>query len=228
MSIIRTSHHDFSIVSPPDMPWDERDTLVHHLVFSMYIKEVWKRGDAIIEGIYAKKRNRKRLLTNRLLRLIVRTIRRFAKFDTLRSTLEGLLFEQSTFLNTPTKYGDYLNFQLKGHRDVEFNLTQVYFNASAWECNPSARECNVSSFNLSFDDGDHVTPKDVAHLLLYFGMLDYMLKEIKSYLYKHVRGKNYWKHKTIRFMSSIQKSQRYVSGTLLEYLKHDCKVVSET
>jgi hypothetical protein len=128
----------------------------------------------------------------------------------LRSTLEGLLFEQADYLNTPTRSGEFVTFQLKGHH-ADFNLTQVYFNASAWD--------SSQSFEVSFDDGDHVTKKDVTHFLLYFGMLDYMIKEIRVYLMKHVRGNNYWKHKAFRYMSSIQKSQRYVVATLLDYLE---------
>jgi hypothetical protein len=93
--------HDYTIVSPPDLPWDERDALSQHLVFSMYVKQLYKLGTAVVEGIYARKRNERRLLTNKMLRFIVRTIRRFARFEVLRSSLEGLLFEQVAYLNAP-------------------------------------------------------------------------------------------------------------------------------
>jgi hypothetical protein len=174
----------------------------------MYVKEVWKRGEAIIEGIYAKKRNKKRLLLNKVLRLVVRTIRRFARFEGLRSSLEGLLFSQVAYLNVPTE----IPFMLKGV-DNELNLTQVYFNTNQWDMYTYEKE-------IEFDKQEEISEKDIALLLIYFGLLEYMIKEMRAYLLKHVRGHNFWrwKQRTMRMLSSVQKSQRYVTATLLELL----------
>jgi hypothetical protein len=205
---INANEYDFNIISPPELPWDEHDSLVQHLVFSMYIKALWKRGDAVIEGIYSKKKNKKRLLVNKMLRLVVRTIRRFAKFEILRSSMEGLLFEQVSYLNVPNE----VPFMLKGNAS-DLNLTQVYFNTNIWEIYKYTKD-------IPFDRQEDVSEQDVAHLLVYFGMLDYMIKEVRSYLLKNVRGHNFWKWKqrALRYMSSVQKSQRYTTATLLEYL----------
>jgi len=207
--VIVANEHDFNIISPPELPWYDRDALVQHLVFSMYVKEVWKRGEAVIEGIYARKRNKKRLLLNKMLRLVVRTIRRFARFEMLRSSLEGLLFVQVAYLNTPNE----IPFMIKGV-GADLTLTQVYFNTNQWEIYTYDKE-------VEFDKEEEVTEKDVAHLLVYFGLLEYMIKEVRSYLLKHVRGHSFWKWKqrALRHMSSVQKSQRYVTATLLEYLQ---------
>ena len=207
---IAANEYDFNIISPPELPWDERDSLVQHLLFSMYIKAIWKRGDAIIEGIYSRKRNRKRLLVNKMLRLVVRTIRRFAKFEALRSSMEGLLFEQVSFLNTP----DEMPFMIKGNA-MDLNLTHVYFNTNIWEIYKYEKV-------IDFDRKEEVSKKDVDHLLTYFGMVDYMIKELKTYLLKNIRGHNFfvWKQRALRFMSSVQKSQRYTSATLLDYLAY--------
>jgi hypothetical protein len=174
----------------------------------MYIKALWKRGDAVIEGIYSRKRNKKRLLVNKMLRLVVRTIRRFAKFEQLRSSMEGLLFDQVSFLNEPHE----IPFMLKGNT-LDLNLTQVYFNTNCWEFYKYDKE-------ISFDHQEDISEKDVTQLLVYFGMLDYMIREVRSYLVKNVRGHNFWKWKqrALRYMSSVQKSQRYVTATLLEFL----------
>ena len=208
--VIIANEHDFNIISPPELPWYDRDSLVQHLVFSMYIKEVWKRGEAVIEGIYARKRNKKRLLLNKMLRLVVRTIRRFARFEMLRSSLEGLLFVQVAYLNSPNE----LPFMIKGVGS-DLTLPQVYFNTNQWEIYKYDKE-------VEFDKEEKVTETDVAHLLVYFGLLEYMIKEVRSYLLKHVRGHSYWKWKqrALRHMSSVQKSQRYVTATLLEYLNN--------
>lgn len=202
--------HDFTIVSPPDLPWDERDSLSQHLVFSMYVKQLYKFGSSVIEGIYARKRNDRRLLTNKMLRFIVRTIRRFARFEVLRSSLEGLLFEQVAYLNVPFE----IPFMLKGIEN-EINLTCVYFNTAAWEIAMDEGE-------LDFSKSEEISDKDIAHLLVYFGMLDYMIKEIRAYLLKSVRGHNFWKWKqrALRYMNSVQKSSRFASGSLLEFLKN--------
>ena len=207
---INASENDFSIISPPDLPWYERNSLVQHLVFSMYVKEVWKRGEAIIEGIYARKRNKKRLLLNKILRLVVRTVRRFARLENLRSSLEGLLFAQVAFLNVPTE----IPFMIKGVDD-ELNLTQVYFNTNQWE-----NEMYTYDKEIEFDKQEEISEKDIALLLVYFGLIEYMIKEMRAYLLKHVKGHNFWKWKqrTMRLLSSLQKSQRYVTATLLELL----------
>ena len=58
-------------------------------------------------------------------------------------------------------------------------------------------------------------------MLVYFGMLDYMIKEIRAYLLKNVRGHNFWrwKQRALRYMNSVQKSSRFASSSLLEILK---------
>ena len=207
--IAKANIHDFSIISPPELPWDERDSLVQHLVFSMYVKELWKRGEAVIEGIYAQKRNERRLLLNKMLRHVIRTIRRFARFEILRSNMEGLLFEQVAFLNNPKE----IPFMLKGN-DADLSLTQVYFNTSQWEIQ------GIDKPHIEFDRREDITDKDIAHMLVYFGMVDYMLKEVRGYLLKNVRGHNFWKWKqrALRYMTSVQKSSRYVSGMLIDIL----------
>ncbi len=201
--------HDYTIVSPPDLPWDERDALSQHLVFSMYVKQLYKLGTAVVEGIYARKRNERRLLTNKMLRFIVRTIRRFARFEVLRSSLEGLLFEQVAYLNAPFE----TPFMLKGV-DTELNLTEVYFNTRQWET-------PLDDPELDFEKSQDISDKDIAHMLVYFGMLDYMIKEIRAYLLKNVRGHNFWrwKQRALRYMNSVQKSSRFASSSLLEILK---------
>lgn len=214
--------HDFRIISPPELPWDEQDSLVQHLVFSMYMKELWKRGENVIEGLYARKRNERRLLTNRMLRSIVRTIRRFARFETLRSSMEGLLFEQVAFLNTPHE----IPFMLKGN-DIELKLTQVYFNTNPWDI---YKDKSNRAKDIEFDLGTDVTEKDIAHLLLYFSMLDYMLREVRAYLLKNVRGHNFWKWKqrALRTLNALQKSVRFVTGTLLDFLKTPTQTPTQT
>jgi len=197
--------HDYTIISPPDLPWDDRDALAQHLVFSMYIKQLYKFGTAVIEGIYARKRNERRMLTHKALRFIVRTIRRFARFEVLRSSLEGLLFEQVAYLNSPVQ----TPFMLKGI-DTELNLTEVYFNTRQWEA-------GLEDAQLDFAKCQDLTDADIAHILVYFGMLDYMIKEIRAYLLKNVRGHNFWrwKQRALRYMNSLQKSSRYVSSSLI-------------
>ena len=205
--------HDFRIISPQDLPWDERDSLSQHLVFSMYVKQLHKLGSSVIEGIYAQKKNDRRMLTNKMLRFIVRTIRRFARFEVLRSSLEGLLFEQVAYLNVPFE----IPFMIKGV-DNEINLTHVYFNTSHWETPNQSKD-----IDLDFDRSENITDKDVAHMLVYFGMLDYMVKEIRAYLLKNVRGHNFWKWKqrALRYMNSVQKSSRFASSSLLALLNKD-------
>lgn len=205
MSIINI--HDFSITSPPELPWEESDALVQHLVFSMYIKHVWKLGESIIEGIYTRKRNSKRLLTNKSLRLVVRVIRRFARFEILRSSLEGLLFEQVSFLNSPVE----IPFQIKG-KEADIKLTQVYFSTNIWEPYKYDKE-------IVFDKQQDLTNTDITHILLYLGLLDYMIKEIRLYLIR-VRG-NVWKQRAIRYLNYVQKIQRYTTANILAFLKND-------
>jgi len=199
---------DFEVKEPPELPWDERDHLVVHLQYSIYLKELWKRGDAIIEGIYNRKRGRKRLLRDWTLRTVVRTIRRFSRYDNLRSTLEGILFEQVPYLASIFAG----TFDIKSIKDVHLTLTQVYFNTNVWD--PFKYEKEVD-----FDMCEELTRDDIGKILFFFGVIMCTISEIREFVRKHVpeSGTLKWKHRALRHMSSILKKQRNVMSILLKH-----------
>jgi hypothetical protein len=215
-SAISADEHVFDVVTPQELPHTEREFLVQHLVYSLYIKELTKKGDAILESIWNRKRSRKRLLHDKVLRYVVRTIRRFGKYETLRSCLEGLLFDQVGYLDRPHE----IPFTLKGI-DEDISLTQVYFNTVVWA--GATMKCQTAEFEL--DQGEAVTHSDIAHILLFFGMLDYMVKEIRFYLVEHTRGTwtakpttCKWRHRALRNIHTIQRGYMRVTATLIEHL----------
>ena len=211
---ICANEHDFDVKDPPELPFDERDFLTQHLQYSLYLKELWKRGDAIIEGIFNRKRGRKRLLRDRTLRMVVRTIRRFARYDTLRSTLEGLLFEQVPFLGLAHPE---LTFTIKSIKNVDLSLTQVYFNTNVWDPFQYERE-------VAFDMCEELTHSDIAKILFFFGVVMCTVSEMREFLLTNVRchssisGAFKWKQRALKNMSSILKKQRMVTSLLIELL----------
>jgi hypothetical protein len=220
------NEHDFDIVCPHELPHHEREFLIQHLIYSLYIKELTKKGDAILESIWNRKRSRKRLLHDKVLRYVVRTIRRFGKYETLRSCLEGLLFDQVQYLDRPYD----IPFNLRGIED-DISLTQVYFNTAAW----ADRKCGHEQLGFEMEHGEHVTHSDIAQLLLFFSMLEYMIKEIRAYLVEHTRGTwtakpttCKWRYRAMKYIHTIQRGQRRVTTALIEHLESMDSIRSTT
>ena len=186
----------FDIVDPPNLPEKEKEILIRHLIFSANLKRLWKCGDAILEGIFNRKRRRRRLLHDKLLRKVVRVIRRFAKYEVLRSCLEGLIFDEIEHLED----GDVFYVE-----DEPLTLTQIYFCTSAWDTTKYDKE-------IVFDTCDEITSQDYLKLLYFFNMVEETIMEIKVYM-KTTNSK--WKYRVYRYLRMIKQNHKLIMALIL-------------
>jgi len=174
------------------------EVLFQHLQFSSQIKSIWKQGDAIVEGIYNRKRRRRRLLHDKILRKVVRTIRRFARYEVLRSCLEGLLFDQVENVHENE------TFSLK--KSDQLTLTQVYFATSAWDLYNYQTE-------IDFDIGEHITSTDYMKLIYYFNSIEKLLEKVDVYVQVHASKK--LQDHTGEVLHNIRRTEKHTMAVLL-------------
>ena len=163
---------------------NEKETIIQHLIFSSNIKYLWKKGDAIIEAIFNRKRKRRRLLYDKTIRRIVRLIRRLAKYEVLRSCLEGLLFDEIENED---------NFIIKGLNNSEImSLTQIYFATNIWD------QSIYDYKELEFEDSENVTSLDYLKILHFFNEIEMVLNQIVEYASLHKERASRWRQRVMR------------------------------
>lgn len=164
----------FNVVNPYTIPDIQRDYLTRHLEFSCALKELWCIGESIIRGIYNRKRvtttKRRRALQDRLLQHVLKCLRKFSRYEILRSSLEGLLFEQVPFLNEP----DEIPFMLEGV-DVHLHMKHVYFSRDYWDY-------FVYDQEAPFDKSSELSEGDILFVLSFFNNQEALFYQIYSFV----------------------------------------------
>lgn len=186
----------FDVIEPDHMPDLEKDILITHINISYKIKLLSKYGDYIIEGIYNRKRNQKRCLTNKKLRKLVRVIRKLAKYEMIRSFMEGLLFDQIESIGDGTF--------LLNHCSEPLNLTHVYFGTYLW--------INNKHDNFIFDNCEEVTSLDYLKILFYINYAIDLFTEIKKFVKKDA---SCWKKNILRNIKLVQKHLKNIQDIFL-------------
>jgi hypothetical protein len=200
-----------SVVYPEEMPVQEREYLERHLYYSSALKEMWCRGDAILEGIYNRKRSlthKRRVIKDAFIRRIIYAIRRFMKYELLRSSLEGLMFEQVTFLNEPHER----RFRIEGVSN-ELKMTHVYFSRQFWDFNTFEKESIL-------DKGEELTEDDIAFIMCYFMKQDELLEEIRQFTMRYTgQDRLGWKARIMRNIRNIRRIQEPIKTHLMTCLE---------
>lgn len=172
----------------------EKECIVQHLIFSSNIKHLWKYGDAILEGIFNCKRKRKRLLYDKVLRRIVRTVRKLAKYEITRSCLEGLLFDQIKHID------DTFGFTSIGVEGTPFMLTHIYFSTNTWDHKMKYEK------EIEFDRCDDVTTMDYLKIFHFLFTLENVLNDITKYITTLEDTK--WQQRVMRSLWTIKKNHQ--------------------
>ena len=188
--------NNIDICECPLLLESEKESIIQHLIFSSHIKHLWKKGDAIIEAIFNRKRKRRRLLYDKTIRRIVRLIRRLAKYEVLRSCLEGLLFDEIENED---------NFVVKG---LTFNteimsLTQIYFATNIWD------QSTYNYKELEFDDSENVTPLDYLKILHFFNEIEIVLNQIAEYASLHKERASRWRQRVMRAVKHARPNLKF-------------------
>lgn len=160
----------FNVLEPVEIPEDQMAFLVKHLQFSSAIKEMQCCAEAIIHGLYKSKSSKgTKVIRNQTIRNLIRGIRRFTKYELLRSSLEGLLFEQVPYLDEPIERC----FKLEGNSNCLL-LTHVYFSRCFWEFHTYEKEA-------CFDKSDNLSEGDIMLVLGFLNNLESLLWSIKTF-----------------------------------------------
>lgn len=186
----------FDIVDPQNLPEKDKEVLIQHLIFSSNIKRLWKCGDAILEGIFNRKRKKRRLLHDKLLRKIVRVVRRFAKYEVLRSCLEGVLFDEIEHLEEDGEFSI---------GEDPLTLTQIYFCTNAWDNAKYEKE-------IVFDIGDEITSMDYMKIMFFLNLIENVTDEINQYV---KRSPSKWKYKAMKALLHVKQNHKNVVNLVL-------------
>lgn len=178
----------FDVIEPNHMLDVEKEILITHIQFSYKIKLLCKYGDYIIEGIYNKKRNKKRCLTNKKLRKLVRVIRKMAKYEMIRSYLEGLLFDQVESIGE--------GFFIMTNCSEPLSLTHVYFGTYIW--------INNKYDTFVFDNCEEITSLDYLKILYYINYAIELFTDIKKFV-KTRKDISCWKKHILRNVKIVHK-----------------------
>ena len=179
---------------------DEKEIIIQHLILSNNIKHLWKHGDAIIEGIFNRKRKKKRILYEKALRRTVRCIRRLAKYEVLRSCLEGLLFDQLVHEDD-----DMFTITFDENIVDNMSLTHVYFSTNTWDQTKYKKE-------VEFDSCDEVTQDDCNKLQDYVYELEVLISIVQNYVRKLLIGR--WRHRVMRALMLLKKNHKLMNSIL--------------
>lgn len=201
----------FKVVQPAEMPVQEKLYMEQHLSFSAELNEMWHRGDAMVEGIFNRKRclqSKRRVINDPFLRRIISVIRKFRKYEALRSSMEGLLFEQVPYLNEPCE----MKFKITGNPNY-LKMTHVYFSCSFWEFNQYEKESFI-------DKGEELTEGDLAFITAYFRKIAAVMDEITVFVNAY-RGRDRlgWRICLMRSVQSIKRAQQKITGDLMRALE---------
>ena len=142
-------------------------------------------------------------MRNPLLRRLARIIRKLAKYELLRSCLEGLLFDQVCNHDEP--------FGLKGIDEKNvFLLTHIYFSTHTWD-----RKIKYSK-EIEFDKCDNVTTLDYMKILHYIECVNDVMYDITKYVKELDEVEVKWKKRIIRSAQVIKKTQQSIVPLLNE------------
>lgn len=205
----------FVVSHPEELPNDQRLFLVRHLEFSSALKELHCRGEAIIRGLFMTKMDRKtasgrnmHIIKNMCIRTLVRGIRRFTKYELLRSSLEGLLYEQVPYLDEPIEK----RFRIEGINQ-SLLMTHVYFSRSYWEFYSYDKEA-------VFDKCLGLTEGDTLLILGFLNSLETLMWAIKKFTDDY-RGRDRlkWRQRLRSNIRSILKAHTTLKVMLMEHFK---------
>lgn len=156
------------IIFAPSHPLtdQERVLIAKHLWWSECFEAFWKQGDAIIEAIYAHKRIVRKSM-DPVLKCVVRGLRKLGKYEPLRSSLEGLLYDQVEQEQFCLLSGGYI---------VTVSLMHVYFSKHLWLAEPPAAP------RVSLDSTtESLTETDLSFLICYFMRLEALLTNVMNH-----------------------------------------------
>lgn len=197
----------FQVVSP-ELPNDQKDCLEAHLEFSSGLKEMYHRSEAMANGLVSWKK-KPRGIKNQLVRHIIFCFRRFSRNEAIRSSLEGLMFEQLPILDTPHEKHFFLNGV-----DTPLRMTHVYFSRQFWEF-----ETYEHAKDIRFDKCDDLTEGDIMIVLSHINNIEFLMWKIKIFYDKHASHK--WKVKLDAHVRSVMRSYKPLKSILLSILQHD-------
>lgn len=201
----------YNVVQPIDLPVSQREFLMQHLHFSSALKEMCCTGEAIIEGILNRKRPKDakhRVIRDKFLRHITSSLRRYIKHELLRSSLEGLMFEQVPFLNEP----DEVRFMIDGV-PTPLLMTHVYFSRQLWEFCTYDKE-------LVLDTTEDLTEGDIMLILSFFNNHEALLCTIKKFTDEYTgQDRLKWKERLRRNIRSILRIQLHIKKELINMLE---------
>ena len=199
----------FDVVKPHGLPEDQKQYLVKHLKLSSALKEMWLKGEAIIEAIYNRKRtSRRKVIKDEFLRKLIRGIRRYMKYELLRSSLEGLMFEQVTYLNEP----DEIKFTLA---DIpsDLSMTHVYFSRNFWEFETYDKEALL-------DNCESLTEGDITIILSYMITHEKLLEDISKFTLEYDgQDRLKWKQRIFKNIRYITRIQTPLKKSLMQMLQ---------
>ncbi len=200
----------YIITHPMELPEEQKCFLMQHLEFSSALKDLWHQGDTIVEGIYNRKRclkSNRRVIRDAFVRQIIRAIRRFQKYEMLRSSLEGLLFEQVPYLNEPHE----IKFVID-HKS-ELKMTHVYFSKFCWELNDYERTHFI-------DKGEELTEADIAFILCFFKTQSDILLDLRTFVMNYTgQDRLGWRTHIFKHIDALKRAQNKIVPKLLKALQ---------
>ena len=127
-----------------------QDIISEHTAISNQLEKYWLMGEAIITALFIRRRIQKHVTMHELYKKIIRIVRHLGKYENLRSSLEGMMFEQIQLdIFTISDY----------ERQEETLLTNIYFG---WKGDSTIMD------EISIIDVEHIAEEDFTFLLCYF------------------------------------------------------------
>jgi hypothetical protein len=200
----------FGVTEPTELPDDQKHFLTKHLEYSSALKEMHCRGEAIVHGLFTfkKPKGKIKVIKNQQIRSLIRCIRRFTKYELLRSSLEGLMFEQVPYLDEPVEK----HFKIAGVQQPLL-MTHVYFSRSFWEFYTYEQEA-------IFDRSQDLTEGDMMFILGFLNNLEALLWSIKRFSDDYNgRDRLKWRQRLRSNIRSIMKAQTTIKLMLLDVVK---------
>lgn len=208
----------FNVISPYNLPLIQKAYLTRHLEFSCALKELGCIGESIIRGIYNRKRilsiSKRRVLRDRLSQQIVKCLRKYVRYEILRSSLEGLMFEQVPYLNEP----DEIPFELEGVH-TQLMMTHVYFSRDFWDYYNYDQEA-------PFDRSSELSEGDILLILSFLNNQEALFYQIYSFV-DNYQGQDRlkWRRRLYRNIKSVMRHSDKLKSKLVtqldEIISHD-------